>query len=76
MNWSAEEVAVNVLLVLLTGLVLLLLIFLLVGIPLQLRASDKCLAQGYPNARLTITGDTYCLTQEGVIRPIVVKQGD
>ena len=49
---------------------------LFVVIPVQLVAESKCLAAGYPAAKVTISLDTYCVNLDGVVTNKVVKVED
>lgn len=49
-------------------------ILLVVYIPMGFRTQASCLAQGYPRSAVTYDLTSYCLTQEGVIAPKVVRQ--
>ena len=46
----------------------------LVLIPITFYTEVDCLQQGYPEHRVTIDLDRYCIGLEGAVVPVVIKQ--
>lgn len=52
---------------------LFLLYTLFIWFPVSLKNQANCLENGYPSAVVTVGLEAYCITQEGVTQPKVVK---
>ena len=64
-----EKILVSIAMI---GLLIVSYLFL-VAIPASIMATEKCLELGYPDARVTISLDSYCIGYSGAVNPQVIK---